>query len=232
MAVEARAERAFTTSVGPTYFTAEEWAEVTAAVAPGALGLRSMHTRRTLKRLFAPMDDAGALLCLHRHTIYRVQGVVLHAMWTYGTAWGSWDPDTWLAAAGTEGISCRAAVLAIGIHFVGLTGADALTIERLEATILARRLFGSEVVDREVERVRAYLRTVGYGVHSNYWVALMTATSRLLVHAGRAELEAITFDALAQAHEGSTTIDASPCVLSRGTVAGRILGPLFGSAER
>ena len=32
MAVEARAERAFTTSVGPTYFTAEEWAEVTAAV--------------------------------------------------------------------------------------------------------------------------------------------------------------------------------------------------------
>ena len=70
MAVEARAERAFTTSVGPTYFTAEEWAEVTAAVAPGALGLRSMHTRRTLKRLFAPMDDAvehaafGGMNCL------------------------------------------------------------------------------------------------------------------------------------------------------------------------
>ena len=144
MAVEARAERAFTTSVGPTSFTAEEWAEVTAAAAPGALGLRSMHTRRKLKRLFAPMDDAGALLGLHRHTVYRVQRVVLHAMWTYGTAWGSWDPDTWLAAAGTEGISCRAAVLAIGIHFGGLTGADALTIERLEATTLARRLFGSE----------------------------------------------------------------------------------------
>ena len=203
MAVEARAERAFTTSVGPTSFTAEEWAEVTAAAAPGALALRSMHTRRTLKRLFAPMDDAGALLGLHRHTIYRVQSVVLHAMWTYGTAWGSWGRDTWLAVAGTEGISCRAAVLAIGIHFGGLTGADALTIERLEATTLARRLFGSEAVDREVERVRAYLRTVGYGVHSNYWVALLTAISRLLVHAGRAELEAITFDALAQAHAGS-----------------------------
>src|SRR5207253_8701005 len=103
----------------------------------------------------------GALLCLHRHTIYRVQGVVLHAMWTYGTAWGSWDPDTWLAAAGTEGISCRAAVLAIGIHFGGLTGADALTIERLEATTLARRLFGSEAIDREVERARACVSAAG-----------------------------------------------------------------------
>src|SRR5260370_41997884 len=52
MAVEARAERAFTTSVGPTYFTAEEWAEVTAARAPRAFGLRSMHTRRAVTTLF------------------------------------------------------------------------------------------------------------------------------------------------------------------------------------
>src|SRR5260370_12133881 len=124
-------------------------------------------------------------------------------MWTYGTAWGSWGRDAGLAVAGTEGNGCGAAGLAVGIHFGGLMGADALTIERLEATTLARRLFGSEAVDREVERVRAYLRTVGYGVHSNYWVALMTAISRLLVHAGRAELEAITFYALAQAHAGS-----------------------------
>src|SRR5260370_9454999 len=124
-------------------------------------------------------------------------------MWTYGTAWGSWGRDEWPAGAGTEVISCRAAVLAIGMQFGGLTGADEITIERLEATTLARRLFGSEAVDREVERVRAYLRTVGYGVHSNYWVALLTAISRLLVHAGRAELEAITFYALAQAHAGS-----------------------------
>ena len=97
----------------------------------------------------------------------------------------------------------RAAVLAMGIHLGGLTGADALTVEKPEATTLARRLFGSQAVDGEVERVRAYLRTVGYGVHSTYWAALMTAISRLLVHAGRAELEAITFEALAQAHAAS-----------------------------
>src|SRR5207302_3311140 len=95
MAVEAGAERAFTTGVGPTYFTAQEWAEVTAAVAPGALGLRSMHTRRTLTRLFALLDQAGASLGFPHHTIYRVQSVVLHAMWMYRTAWGKWVPDTW-----------------------------------------------------------------------------------------------------------------------------------------
>jgi hypothetical protein len=105
MAVEAGAERAFTTGVGPTYFTAEEWAEVTAAVAPGALGLRSMHTRRTLTRLFAPLDQAGASLGFPHHTIYRVQSIVLHATWMYRTAWGNWDPDTWLAVARMEGIA-------------------------------------------------------------------------------------------------------------------------------
>src|SRR5260370_21874612 len=96
---------------------------------------------------------------IHSPTIYRAESVVLHAMWTYGTAWGSWDPDTWLAVAGTEGISCRAAALAIGIHFGGLTGADALTIERLEASTLARRLFCSAAGDHARAPVRAELPT-------------------------------------------------------------------------
>jgi integrase len=203
MGMDARAERASTASVGPTHLTAEEWAEVTAAATPDALGLRSKLTQRKLNRLFAPMDVAGKSLGFHHHTIYRVKGVVLHAMWTYRIAWGSWDPETWLAVARTMATSCRAAALAMGIHLGGLAGADALTIEGLEATTLARRLFGSEAVDREVGRVRAYLRSVGYGVHSSYWVALMTAISRLLINAGRAELEAITFEALAQAHAAS-----------------------------
>jgi len=79
------------------------------AAAPGALGLRSMHTRLTLMRLFAPLDQAGASLGIHRHTIYRIKAAVLRAMWIQGSVWSNWDRSTWLAVARTEGTSCHAA---------------------------------------------------------------------------------------------------------------------------
>ncbi len=155
------AEFETTANPAPTGFTDAEWAQVTAAAAPGALGLRSHRARRALGRLLAPVEEASAALGLSRSTLCAAEGVILHAMWTNGTAWGSWDADTWLAAARTARNSCRAAVLEIGIYVGGLTGADALSMGRLEATTLARRIFGSQAVDREVERVRAYLRTAG-----------------------------------------------------------------------
>jgi len=192
-----------TVKPGPTSFTEAEWAEVTAAAVPGALGLRSHRARRALGRLLASVEEASASLGFSRSTICAAEGVILHAMWTNGTAWGSWDAGTWLVAAHTARNSCRAAVLGIGICVGGLTGADALTMERLEATTLARRVFGSDAVDREVERVRAYLTTVGYGAHVNSPVPLMTAVSRLLLEAGRAELDAITLEALVRAHDVS-----------------------------
>jgi integrase len=197
------AENATSPNPAPSNFTDAEWAEVTAAAVPGALGLRSHRSRRALGRLMAPVEEASASLGLSRSTVCAVEGVILHAMCNNRSAWGRWDAGEWLAAARTANNSCRAAVLGIGVYLGGLTGADALTMDKLEPTKLARRLFGTEAVDREVERVRAYLRTVGYGAQVNYSVPLLTAISRLLLEAGRAELEAITLGAVERAHAAS-----------------------------
>ena len=56
-------------------------------------------------------------------------------------------------------------------------------------TDLALRLFGPSQFEREFERIRAYLRGIGYGPSAMTRRSLTTVLAVLFVCAGRAELE-------------------------------------------
>jgi integrase len=184
----------------PTDLTPLEWSALAIAVAPGGRHARTAACDE-LHRVLGPLALAGAELRLDAHAIGWVQRAVLRGMHSRHTACGSWNADDWIAVAKTAR-SFRGNVVAVA----WLLGR--LTIEHVPAagvctTHLARRLFGRSQLEHEVDRIRAHLRTIGYGRSAMSRRSLMTALATLFLRAGRAQLEAVTVELIQNARRAA-----------------------------
>ena len=177
----------------PNQLTLAEWNALAVAVTPGSRHARQA-ARRTLHRVLEPIAQAGEALRLDPRAISWIQRVVLREMHARHTACSSWDADEWIAVAATA-LCFRSNVLAAACWLGRLSGEQVLAAG-VYPTELARRLFGRSQLEREVERVRAYLHTVGYGPSAIRRHSLMTSLAILFVLVGRAELEALTVDVI------------------------------------
>lgn len=181
----------------PNQLTLVEWNALAIAVAPGSRHARQA-ARRALHRVLEPLAQACEALRLDPRAISWVQRVVLRSMHTRHTACGSWDADEWIAVAAT-GLCFRSNVLAAA-YWLRRLSVEQLLAAGVYPTELARRLFGRSRLEHEVERVRAYLHTVGYGPSAISRHSLMTSLAILFVLVGRAELEALTVEVIQHAY--------------------------------
>jgi integrase len=184
----------------PTDLTPLEWSALAIAVAPGGRHARTAACYE-LHRVLGLLALAGAELRLDARALGWVQRAVLRGMHSRHTACGSWNADDWIAVAKTAR-SFRGNVVAVA----WLLGR--LTIEHVPAagvrpTDLARRLFGRSQLEREVDRIRAHLRTIGYGRSAMSRRSLMTALATLFLRAGRAQLEAVTVELIQDARRAA-----------------------------
>ena len=175
---------------------------------------------RQVRRLLEPLDRAGQMLGLAPRTRRTVQRAVMAGILAHGTAYGRWDAATWVTVARATG-GFAANVLGVAYRFGAVSG-EQLVDAGLHPTYLARRLYGRTAVDNEVERVRSHLLTVGYGRSSLAEHALPGALAVLFLHAGRAELEAVTVEAIEVAHQ------AAPLGSGRRTAYYRLAQALHG----
>jgi hypothetical protein len=182
----------------PTELTSVEWRALAVAVAPGSRRAR-LAAREVLSDVLDPLVVAGDALRLDAHSIGWVQRAVLRGMHDRHTACGSWSAEDWIAVAQTAR-TFRGNVIAVAC-WLGRLPTEQIRSARIRPTDLARRLFGRWRFEREVERVRAHLRGVGYGPSAMTRRSLSTALAVLFVRAGRAELEALTIDLLQDAHQ-------------------------------
>jgi integrase len=161
------------------------------------------RAREAMRRVLVPLTQASQLLALEPSVRRCVQRVVLREMLARETACGAWDAATWLIVADAGGCF-RPNVLGVA-HCVGaLTGEEVITAG-VRATYLARRLFGRAALEHEIDRVRIHLRRVGYAHTSIDHATLANVLAVLFVQAGRAELEALTVEAIEAAYCSAPT---------------------------
>ncbi len=158
-----------------------------------------LAARRAVTRLLAPLDAAGQDLGLPRATRRHVERTILGVVHATKMVYGRWDSATWLRA-GRDAGRLEANVLAVGYRLGHLSGPEVLAAG-VQPTLFARRVFGQTVLEREVERVRTYLHTVGYGPSALRQHSLPSVLARLFLLAGRPSLEAVTVDLLQVLHQ-------------------------------
>ncbi len=185
----------------PQDLTAAEWVAIEATVALTPSFFSRRHARQALGRVLEPLAQASQLLGLGASVRRCVQRVVLRGMRMHGKACGAWDVATWAAVAHTAG-SFRANVLAVA-HCLGALSGQEVIAAGVHATYLARRLFGQTALEHEIDRVRTHLRLVGYAHTTIDHPALANGLAVLFVQAGRAELEALTVEAIEAAHRSA-----------------------------
>jgi hypothetical protein len=86
-------------------------------------------------------------------------------------------------------------MLSLAWHLGCITAADAVAAD-IHPTYFARRIFGHEALEREVGRLVTQMKRVGFRHDAGRNHSLPAAVARLLVVAGRCELEAITIELL------------------------------------
>src|SRR5438874_1791975 len=126
---------------------------------------------------------------------------VLRGMHGRHTACGSWNADDWIAVAKTAR-TFRGNVVAVA-WLLGRLTIEHVPAAEVRPTDLARRLFGRSQLEREVDRIRAHLRTIGYGRSAMSRRSLMTALATLFLRAGRAQLEAVTVELIQDARRAA-----------------------------
>jgi hypothetical protein len=113
-----------------------------------------------------------------------------------GTAYAVWDAPTWVAAGRMAGPHFPA-ILDVA-HSLGCIRAMEILAAGVKPTNFARRLFGTEAVAQEQQRVIDYLCSIGYRHDESMFHGVRTMTSRLLICVGECRLEAITPALLAE----------------------------------
>lgn len=161
------------------------------------LGQHSPESR-VLQRLIEPLSRAGQELVQESSVRSAVERAILGRVQATGISYGAWSAQTWSSVAQSADC-CSADVLAVACHLGCLSPADALAFG-VKPTHFARRLLGQVAVDRAVERVLTYLQGIGYSRDSQSTRIVSGAVTRLLLLAGRPELEALTVELLEEAH--------------------------------
>jgi len=159
------------------------------------------RARQTLRRVLQPLTQASQALGLGPSARRCVQRVVLRGVLTNGSAYGAWDTATWLTVSTAAGYF-RSNVLGVA-HWLGALSGQEVIAAGVQATYLARRLFGQTVLEHEIDRVRTHLRLVGYAHSSIDLASLSNGLAVLFVQVGRAELEALTIERIEAAYRSA-----------------------------
>src|SRR5258707_1080242 len=147
------------------------------------------EAHKTLHSVLAPIEEAARTLRLVARTRSAIRKVILQGMCESGEAYGTWSVPTWAAVARTAGEHAMS-TMAIGCWLGAFTSEQALAVG-VQPLHFARRLFGREAVEYQIERVQQYLKSVGYGPTSADHPGFVTALATLIVRTGHVELEAM-----------------------------------------
>jgi len=183
----------------PLDLTPTERLALELAVSPGSSHGQVLAAHRDLARLLAPIETTLKRFQISGSHLFIVRRAILRGIHTTDTAYGAWDVATWMGVARSAG-RYRSNVLAVA-HELGLVGAADVLAFGVEPTPFAWKLFGRDAVDRELQRVQAYLATVGYGSKAQKHPILSSALARLLLLAGEPRLEVITIDLVERVHQ-------------------------------
>src|SRR5438105_14434751 len=127
---------------------------------PGSRRAR-FAAREVLRDVLDTLVLAADALRLDARAIGWVERAVLRGMHARHTAYGAWNAEDWTAVA-KNARSFRGNVIAVACR-LGRLPTEQIRAAGVRPTDLARRLFGRLQFEREVERIRAYLRGIGYG---------------------------------------------------------------------
>jgi hypothetical protein len=155
-----------------------------------------LEVRQALGRHLQPLEEEARRRRLDVVATSALRRAMVRTMAASGTAYAVWDTLTWATAARGAGTHF-ATVLGLA-HSLGCIRPMEVLAAGVKPTNFARRLFGTEAVAREHQRVIDYLRSIGYRHDERMFHGVVTMTSRLLICVGECHLEAITADLLGE----------------------------------
>lgn len=142
-----------------------------------------------------------------------------------GTPPQAWSAEDWSHVRRTHGKHCSLPLMVVAARGYGIMPWRDYNLPRkTPRVILARALFGRDVVDAEFERVRAALLRMGFVVNTREGVLRQTVADVLLYH-GSPSLDAVTDDSLTAyaGHAPSRSARDRVCTVSGALVEMRIV---------
>jgi integrase len=152
--------------------------------------------RQALVRHLQPLEETARRRHFDAVSLYTVRRAIVRTIAASGTAYAVWDALTWAAAA--HGAGTHFATVLDVAHSLGCIRPMEVLAAGVKPTNFARRLFGTEAVAQEQQRVIDYLCSIGYRRDERMFHGVRTMTSRLLICVGEGHLEAITADLLGE----------------------------------
>ena len=154
-------------------------------------------TSRSLTRLVVPIRDVLATFGLREVDIRRTVNFMLKSMARLGTVYWVWSYDTWrdvfLSARDLNRSTLgRTNVLILAYVFGEIY--NFREFGRVHHTVLAKHLFGEQMIDNAQEQI--HVRLVQWGYSENDQQHLRDALCLLLLICGSPHIEQITNDAL------------------------------------
>jgi len=157
-------------------------------------GLKTRSTRQGLARLLGPVlrvieERGGVSSCLRHHILH----AIMRGMLMLDTPPRAWSVEEWGAVRKVHGHECRFWLIAIAAHGYGvLPGLDYNYDGDTPRLHLARAVFGREVVEAEVVRIRSSLTRMGFVTGQTRVGLLRYCIADLLLFHSSPSLDVIT----------------------------------------